>query len=334
MKILFVFTGGTIGSAENGGVADVDHDVSLCISKFVSNNKTNTTIDTAFPYNILSENSDTKTLSDICTYMLSVNYDNYDGVIITHGSDTLAYTANILALVLSGVKIPVIITAADYVMTDPRSNAFSNIETSVRFIESFIHADHSYNGVFAIWKNRDDVPEVHNAFQLLEADAACDKFTSWGGKPLARFSDHKFDFSGCRVKTPIILPTLKGNSIDITNNVVLLHSYVGLDYNTVNIKGKSAVLLKLYHSGTACMKGEGTAFHLLAEKCEEEGADLYITPSKQGSYIYSSAEGLLSSNANPIYNMSETAAYCALLLAYSLEEKYSDIIIKFITGGM
>ena len=37
---------------------------------------------------------------------------NYDGVLVLHGTDTLAYTANILALALQGLNKPVVLTPA------------------------------------------------------------------------------------------------------------------------------------------------------------------------------------------------------------------------------
>ena len=52
--------------------------------------------------------------------------DRYDGVIITHGTDTMAYTASMLSFMLQGLKKPVILTGSqvpiDHMLTDARSN--------------------------------------------------------------------------------------------------------------------------------------------------------------------------------------------------------------------
>ncbi|KAF7264315.1 hypothetical protein GWI33_000321, partial [Rhynchophorus ferrugineus] len=40
------------------------------------------------------------------------NYSQYDGFVILHGTDTLAYTASILSFMLDGLSKPVILTGA------------------------------------------------------------------------------------------------------------------------------------------------------------------------------------------------------------------------------
>lgn len=40
------------------------------------------------------------------------NYENYDGFVILHGTDTLVYTASILSFILENLRKPVIMTGA------------------------------------------------------------------------------------------------------------------------------------------------------------------------------------------------------------------------------
>ena len=140
MKILIVFTGGTIGSSVLNGVADVDEKNSGTLMN-ICQNKPGIEFEFVSPVNILSENSDCDTLSVICSFMLSLDYENYDGVILTHGSDTLSFTSSILGMMLSWVKIPIVITAANYVLSSPKSNGKDNFTASLDFIKSF-HEGH------------------------------------------------------------------------------------------------------------------------------------------------------------------------------------------------
>ena len=78
--------------------------------------------------------------------------DKYDGLIITHGSDTLSYSSAFLGLCLCGLDIPVALTAADLVPDDPRSNAVENLRACVEVIEKF------RRGVFTVYKNPRDIP--------------------------------------------------------------------------------------------------------------------------------------------------------------------------------
>jgi len=69
------------------------------------------------------------------------NYGEYDGFVICHGTDTLAYTAAALSYMIQNSKKPIVITGAqkpiNMDMTDARSN----------LLDSFIYAadDHSHN---------------------------------------------------------------------------------------------------------------------------------------------------------------------------------------------
>lgn len=56
------------------------------------------------------------------------NYDAFDGFIITHGTDTMAYSASMLSYMLPGLRKPVVFTGSqipmDNMLTDARSNLF------------------------------------------------------------------------------------------------------------------------------------------------------------------------------------------------------------------
>ena len=59
------------------------------------------------------------------------NYDTHDGFIVTHGTDTLAYTASMLSFMLRGVQKPVIVTGAQKTLEDDKNDVISNLETSL-----------------------------------------------------------------------------------------------------------------------------------------------------------------------------------------------------------
>ncbi len=56
------------------------------------------------------------------------NYDRYDGFIITHGTDTMAYSASMLSFMLKNLRKPVVFTGSqipmDNMLTDARNNLF------------------------------------------------------------------------------------------------------------------------------------------------------------------------------------------------------------------
>lgn len=59
----------------------------------------------------------------------------YDGVVITHGTDTMAYTASMLAFMLQDLDKPVVFTGSQIPIESPLSDAQSNLATALAAIE-------------------------------------------------------------------------------------------------------------------------------------------------------------------------------------------------------
>ncbi len=67
-----------------------------------------------------------KIAETICNY-----YNKHDAFIVTHGTDTLAYTASMLAFMLQGIQKPVIVTGAQKTLGDDKSDVVGNLETAL-----------------------------------------------------------------------------------------------------------------------------------------------------------------------------------------------------------
>ena len=66
-------------------------------------------------------------------------FDNrldYDGIVITHGTDTMAYTASVLSFMLRGIAIPVVLTGAQLPMTHPLTDGLENLRTALAMAAS------------------------------------------------------------------------------------------------------------------------------------------------------------------------------------------------------
>ena len=64
------------------------------------------------------------------------NRREYDGIVITHGTDTMAYTASVLSFMLRGIAIPVVLTGAQLPMTHPLSDGLENLRTALAMAAS------------------------------------------------------------------------------------------------------------------------------------------------------------------------------------------------------
>ena len=59
------------------------------------------------------------------------NREDYDGVVITHGTDTMAYTASVLSFMLRGIGIPVVLTGAQLPIEHPLTDALENMRVAL-----------------------------------------------------------------------------------------------------------------------------------------------------------------------------------------------------------
>jgi L-asparaginase len=67
-----------------------------------------------------------KIANDIATH-----YDHYDGFVVLHGTDTMAYTASALPFMLRGLTKPVVITGSQIPLCEVRNDARENLITSL-----------------------------------------------------------------------------------------------------------------------------------------------------------------------------------------------------------
>src|SRR4051794_11336539 len=62
---------------------------------------------------------------------IDANYARYDGFVVLHGTDTMAYTASALPFMLDGLAKPVIITGSQIPLCEVRNDARENLITSL-----------------------------------------------------------------------------------------------------------------------------------------------------------------------------------------------------------
>ncbi len=62
---------------------------------------------------------------------IAVNYERYDGFVVLHGTDSMAYTASALSFMLEGLNKPVILTGSQIPLCEARSDALHNLITSL-----------------------------------------------------------------------------------------------------------------------------------------------------------------------------------------------------------
>ncbi len=69
---------------------------------------------------------------------LYINLNNYDGIIVTHGTDTMAYTTSILSFIIQNPPIPIVFTGSQLPIYDPLTDAYSNLRYALAMAKSKI----------------------------------------------------------------------------------------------------------------------------------------------------------------------------------------------------
>ena len=94
--------------------------------------------DPAMPHYVLNEytpllDSANMRPPDWATIALDIasNYDDFDGFVVLHGTDTMAYTASALSFMLENLAKPVILTGSQLPLAEVRSDARENLITSL-----------------------------------------------------------------------------------------------------------------------------------------------------------------------------------------------------------
>jgi len=132
-KIYVAYTGGTIGMKKSAqGYVPVAGHLSQCVEnmpEFFRDEMPEFTINEYCP---LMDSSNV-TPSDWVTIARDIekNYADYDGFVILHGTDTMAYTASALSFMLQNLSKPVIVTGSQIPLAALRSDGQTNLLNSL-----------------------------------------------------------------------------------------------------------------------------------------------------------------------------------------------------------
>lgn len=331
MKILVVLTGGTIGSKVEGKVIDVSSAAAYSlINLYEEKYGKDTEFEVVQPLNILSENLEPSHWEKLYACMEQIDFDAYDGIIITHGTDTLSYTAAMMGYCYRHTTVPIVLIASNYELQDARSNGIPNFYNAVCFIR-----EQAAKGVFVLFQNDREENIVYLATRIMEADTYLDQFSSYGKVDFGRMIDGHF------VRTEHEQnPTMeevnceKENLVKINNgfkkSVLMIHPYPGLDYSRILIdENVGAVLHCLYHSATACSSvGNYSAVDFIRQ-CKDKGIETYVSSFKQSvNDLYATSIDILDAGAIPLINISTEAAFTKLMVAYNQQTMKPEDFMK------
>ena len=246
-SVLIIYTGGTLGMDydENGALVPCDFERVVARIPVLKELNINLSV-ISFQPPIDSSNVKIEHWVQIGQIIFD-NYQKFDGFIVLHGTDTMAYSASALSYMLQGLNKPVIFTGAQLPIASPRSDGRENFVTALE-----IAADH-ING-------RPIVSEVCIFFNhlLLRGNRSkkvesrhFDAFESENHPPLAE-AGIVIDYNESALSPYKSESKLEFHS-EFRSDMVVLKLFPGITENTVshllNIPSVRGVVMESYGAG-------------------------------------------------------------------------------------
>ena len=133
VKILLIYTGGTIGMMKNFETGALQaFNFSKLLQKIPELKQLDCDIETiSFEKPMDSSNLNPKHWIKIAE-IIEENYSIFNGFVVLHGSDTMSYTASALSFILENLNKPVIFTGSQLPIGDLRTDAKENLITAIQ----------------------------------------------------------------------------------------------------------------------------------------------------------------------------------------------------------
>jgi L-asparaginase len=281
-SVLLIYTGGTIGMVENPETSELHpFDFEHLSDQVPEIKRFNIQIDSiSFKKPIDSSEMNPEIWAKMAN-IIKDNYKKYDGFVILHGSDTMAFSASALSFMLENLNKPVILTGSQLPIGTIRTDGKENLITAIE-----IAAAKDENGLPI-------VPEVAIYFE----------YQLYRGNRTHKFNSEHFDAfqtanypvlaeAGISIQFnlhAIAKAEPQNNELQIftslNTNVAILKFFPGISIHVIDavlsIKGLKAVIIETFGSGNAPITEE--VYTLFSRAIEKGIIILNITQCNSGS---------------------------------------------------
>ncbi len=280
-RILIIYTGGTIGMAEDpssGALIPLDFEhLSAQIPELKKFDIDLEVISFEKPIDSSDMNPDT------WVKLAQLVYDNYervDGFVILHGTDTMAYTASALSFMLENVSKPIILTGSQLPIGTLRTDGKENLVTSIEIAAA------KENGKPIVTE-----VAIYFEYQLLRGNRTrkynTEHFDAFQSPNYPRLAEAGITI---QYNKSHLLPAGNGQlsiNTKLDTSVFVLKLFPGIHFDMVkqvlNLPGLKAIVLETFGAGNAMTNPE---FILLLETAIKKGVTiLNITQCYGGSVM-------------------------------------------------
>ena len=262
-------------------------------------------------FSILSENMTPEHWSELARKIAQIIKEGADGVVVTHGTDTLGYTAAAMSFALQETPVPVVLVGAQRSSDRPSSDAATNLSAAVKMatgpIAEVLVAMHEGLG--------DDSILIHRGTKVRKCHTSRrDAFKSINISPIARVKEDKIEIlvDESKKRDPTRKLALKDR---FDPRVALIKTYPGMDPKVIDFYVKEGFKGIIF---------EGTGLGHLPERCfppirKAISAGIIVGMTSQcisgrtGMMVYDTGMDLLSMGVIPLSDMLPETATVKLM---------------------
>ena len=325
-RILIVYTGGTIGMIEDPETCSLrPFDFTHLMENVPKVKMLDYHIDN-IQFNPPLDSSDMRPSHwQEIARSIADNYEDYDGFVVLHGTDTMAFTASALSFMLRDLAKPVIITGSQLPIGEVRTDGEENLITALQI---------------AAAKNSEGRPLVQEVAILFEnylwrgnrsTKRSADNFNAFHSSNyphLAKIGlDISFDETALtmRPKAPFTL------NLEMDSAVMCIDLFPGMRESTLrhqlNTPGIKGIVLRTYGAGNA--PTSPWFINAVKEACDRGIIILNVTQCLNGSVLanrYLSGSMLASTGIVSGYDITFEAAITKLMHLFGLKISHDEII--------
>ncbi|MDX1490237.1 MAG: asparaginase domain-containing protein [Pseudohongiellaceae bacterium] len=332
-KIIVITTGGTIGSILNADSVSVDSSESrIAMEIEAAKSQLGLKVEVRSAINKNSESLTPKDWLDILSSIEHACSSGADGIVVTHGTDTMAYTVAAAYALRHIWSNKVCFTGAFYSPELPSSDTSLSLLSALEFVAS----SQSDNGVYLAFRQNASNKEaiILNGFNVKPMSFDETSFSSTYQDYITTYSVESGlskEFKPVSTGYPQINTTTlprKQEVMDAQSKVSCISLYPGIDLGVLEAvtANREVVVVQLYHSGTGpCGTDYCELIEHLKKHAESTSFLMGAFPSQHISTPYSSSKAIVDAGGIIYRDVQPHFLYVFTLLCLALGHSQADI---------
>ncbi len=327
-NISIIGTGGTIASYveyKTGAVHPAQSAEDVLYSNPEIGERCNPKVEILFSK--LSENIEPQDWVDIADKVIEEVEDGAEGIVISHGTDTMGYTSAALSFILQNLPVPVVLVGSQRSSDRPSSDAHLNLLAAVEVAKSEL------NGVYVVMHESmsDDRCAIHKGTKVRKMHTSRrDAFRSINSEPVGFVIPESGDIE-LNIEPKKLDGELEKKG-SVVEDVSMIYAHPGIMEEDIKSAGKSKGIV-IAGTGLGHMK---TKLIPELKKIIDEGKPVVMSSQclngTVNDHVYSAGRQILEAGVIPVGDMLPETALVKLMWALSLDEDVEEMMKTKIAG--